>query len=82
MKGTSKISGIFRRTLNMAKVNLRQIRLSHVLESYTTQFYQNPKVKQDMKELSKLFQSIELLSLKKRLLKVKRKWVAQKTSCN
>ena len=33
----------------MAKVNLRQIRLSHVSQSYTSQLYQNAQVIQDMK---------------------------------
>ena len=35
----------------MANVNLGQTRLSQVLESYTSQLYQNTQVNQDMKVL-------------------------------
>ena len=33
----------------MAKINLGQSRLIHVSEIYTSQFYQNVQVNQDMK---------------------------------
>ena len=35
----------------IAKINLRQTRLSHVSESYTSQIYQNGQVNQDIKVL-------------------------------
>ena len=40
----------------MAKVNLRQTRLSHISESCNSPLYQNAQTKQDMKELPKLFE--------------------------
>ena len=49
----------------MAKVNLGQTMPSHMSKSYTSQLYQNAKVNHDVKELPKLFQRIEWLSLSK-----------------
>ena len=37
----------------MAKINLRQTRLSHVIECYTPKLYQNAQINQDMTHCTK-----------------------------
>ena len=55
----------------IVKVNLRQIILSHVLESYNSQLDKNTKINQDTKVL--LVWIKKRISLKESLLKAQRK---------